>query len=217
MRLNIIAGQIERITNIVRSMLDSTRRPLPQLDLVDINSLLAQILDATQPTLMARNVELHTEMSEALPSIDADADQLQQVFINLINNSLDAMPLGGKLSVTTAPGVDSVVIVLADSGEGIAKDELDLIFDPMFSTKPGRGTGLGLTIVKQIISEHGGEVEVESEPSQETVFRITLPLHVTKVRVARENAGASTSAAVPNLEVIEVAELAIKGPALVDE
>jgi len=217
MRLDIIAGQIERITNIVRSMLDSTRRPLPQLDLVDINSLLAQILDATQPTLMARNVELHTEMSEALPSIDADADQLQQVFINLINNSLDAMPLGGKLSVTTAPGVDSVVIVLADSGEGIAKDELDLIFDPMFSTKPGRGTGLGLTIVKQIISEHGGEVEVESEPDRETVFRITLPLHMAKVRVARENGGASASAGGPNVEVIEVAELAVKGPSLVDE
>jgi signal transduction histidine kinase len=217
MRLNIIAGQIERITNIVRSMLDSTRRPLPQLDLVDINSLLAQILDATQPTLMARNVELHTEMSEALPSIDADADQLQQVFINLINNSLDAMPLGGKLSVTTAPGADSVVIVLADSGEGIAKDELDLIFDPLFSTKPGRGTGLGLTIVKQIISEHGGEVEVESEPDRETVFRITLPLHVPKARVVRDNARASTSAGGPNVEVIEVAELAIKAPALVDE
>ncbi len=216
-RLNIIAGQIERITNIVRSMLDSTRRPLPQLDSVDINSLLAQILDATQPTLMARNVELHTEMSEALPSIDADADQLQQVFINLINNSLDAMPLGGQLSVTTAPGVDSVVIVLADSGEGIAKDELDLIFDPLFSTKPGRGTGLGLTIVKQIISEHGGEVEVESEPGRQTVFRITLPLHMAKVRVARENAGASTSPGGPNVEVIEHAELAIKGPALVDE
>jgi two-component system, NtrC family, sensor kinase len=217
MRLNIIAGQIERITNIVRSMLDSTRRPLPQLDPVDINSLLAQILDATQPTLVARNVELHTEMSEALPSIDADADQLQQVFINLINNSLDAMPLGGKLSVTTAAGVDSVVIVLADSGEGIAEDELDLIFDPLFSTKPGRGTGLGLTIVKQIISEHGGEVEVESEPGRQTVFRITLPLHVAKVRVARENARASTSAGGPNVEVIEDAELAIKGAALVDE
>lgn len=217
MRLNIIAGQIERITNIVRSMLDSTRRPLPQLDPVDINSLLAQILDATQPTLVARNVELHTEMSEALPWIDADADQLQQVFINLINNSLDAMPLGGKLSVTTAPGVDSVVIVLADSGEGIAKDELDLIFDPLFSTKPGRGTGLGLTIVKQIISEHGGEVEVESEPGRQTVFRITLPLHVAKVRIAGENARASTSAGGPNAEVIEDAELAIKVPALVDE
>ncbi len=216
MRLNIISGQIERITNIVRSMLDSTRRPLPQLDPVDINSLLAQILDATQPTLMARNVELHSEMSEALPSIDADADQLQQVFINLINNSLDAMPLGGQLSVTTAPGVDSVVIVLADSGEGIAKDELDLIFDPLFSTKPGRGTGLGLTIVKQIISEHGGEVEVESEPGRQTVFRITLPLHMAKVRVASENAEASTSAGGPNVEVIEHAELAIKGPSLVD-
>jgi signal transduction histidine kinase len=217
MRLNIIAGQIERITNIVRSMLDSTRRPVPQLEPVDINSLLAQILDATQPTLASRNVELHAEMSEALPPIEADADQLQQVFINLINNSLDAMPLGGKLSVSTAPGVDSVVIVLADSGEGIAKDELDLIFDPMFSTKQGRGTGLGLTIVKQIISEHGGEVEVESEPGRQTVFRITLPLQASRVRVATESTGASTAAREQNVEAIEDAALAIKGSALVNE
>jgi signal transduction histidine kinase len=185
-RLNIIAGQIERITNIVRSMLDSTRRPLPQLESVDINSLLAHILDATQPTLFARNVELHTEMNEKLPAIEADSDQLQQVFINLINNSLDAMPLGGQLSVSTAPGEDSVIISLADSGEGIAEDEIDLIFDPLFSTKQGRGTGLGLTIVNQIISEHNGTVEVESVPGKKTVFRITLPVHAIKVDVSAE-------------------------------
>jgi hypothetical protein len=71
--------------------------------------------------------------------------------------------------------------------------------------------------VKQIISEHGGEVEVESEPDRETMFRITLPVHLAKVRVARENGGASTSAGGPNVEVIEVAELAVKGPLLVDE
>jgi len=176
-RLDIIAGQIERITSIVRSMLDSTRRPVPQLEPVNVNSLLAQILDASQPTLAARNVELHSEMSEALPSIEADPDQLQQVFINLINNSLDAMPLGGSLSVSTALDGERVLIVLADSGEGIARDQIDLIFDPMFSTKHGRGTGLGLTIVKQIISEHGGEVEVESEPGHQTAFRISLPVH----------------------------------------
>ncbi|HSB11349.1 MAG TPA: ATP-binding protein [Blastocatellia bacterium] len=176
-RLDIIAGQIERITSIVRSMLDSTRRPVPQLEAVNVNSLLAQILDASQPTLAARNVELHSEMSEALPSIEADPDQLQQVFINLINNSLDAMPTGGRLTVSTALAGDSVEIVLADSGEGIARDQIDLIFDPMFSTKHGRGTGLGLTIVKQIISEHGGEVEVESEPGRQTAFRIRLPVH----------------------------------------
>ena len=201
MRLDIIAGQIERITNIVRSMLDSTRRPVPQLELVDVNSLLAQILDATQPTLVARNVSLETNLSESLPSIEADPDQLQQVFINLINNSLDAMPKGGLLNVSTALGHEWVSITLADSGEGIARDQIDLIFDPMFSTKHGRGTGLGLTIVQQIISEHNGEVEVESEPGQ-TTFRIKLPL---------------ISARTPMSENNEAVELASTSPALIEK
>jgi signal transduction histidine kinase len=211
MRLNIIAGQIERITNIVRSMLDSTRRPLPHIEKVDINSLLVHILDATQPTLYARNVQLHTAMSEGLPSVDADPDQLQQVFINLINNSLDAMPLGGELSVSTERGDNAVVIVLADTGEGIAKDELDLIFDPMFSTKHGRGTGLGLTIVKQIISEHEGTVVVESEPGK-TVFRITLPLQSSGVPVSETVLPIEE----PAVDLVD-AELAVGGPVLVEE
>ena len=215
-RLDVIAGQIERITNIVRSMLDSTRRPLPQLATVDVNSLLAQILDAAQPTLASRNVEVHTEMSDALPTIQADPDQLQQVFINLINNSLDAMPLGGTLSVSTAPDGDSVSIVLADSGEGIAKDELDLIFDPLFSTKQGRGTGLGLTIVKQIITEHGGNVEVESEPGHQTLFRITLPLSAAGVR-ENQDSGTSSSGSEPNANAIGSPELAAKDSELVTE
>jgi len=202
MRLDIIAGQIERITNIVRSMLDSTRRPVPQLELVDVNSLLAQILDATQPTLVARNVSLETNLSESLPSIEADPDQLQQVFINLINNSLDAMPKGGLLNVSTALGHEWVSITFADSGEGIARDQIDLIFDPMFSTKHGRGTGLGLTIVQQIISEHNGEVEVESEPGQ-TAFRIKLPL--------------SSARHIPESEATDTVELAATSPALIEK
>src|SRR6185503_13537820 len=120
-RLDIIAGQIERITHIVHSMLNSTRRPRPQFESIGINSLLVRILDAAQPTLVARNDEL--------PSIEADPDQLQQVFINLINNSLDAMPAGGKLNVSTARDKNSVLIELSDSGEGIAEDQIDLIFD----------------------------------------------------------------------------------------
>lgn len=202
MRLDIIAGQIERITNIVRSMLDSTRRPVPQLELVDVNSLLAQILDATQPTLVARNVSLETNLFESLPSIQADPDQLQQVFINLINNSLDAMPKGGLLNVSTALDREWVSITLADSGEGIAPNQIDLIFDPMFSTKHGRGTGLGLTIVQQIISEHNGEVEVESEPGQ-TAFRIRLPL--------------SSARHTPTSEASDLVELAATSPALIEK
>lgn len=214
-RLDIIAGQIDRITNIVRSMLDSTRRPVPRLESVDINSLLAQILDATQPTLVARNVELQTGIAEDLPSIEADPDQLQQVFINLINNSLDAMPLGGKLTVSTTLDTDSVLIVLADSGEGIAEDQIDLIFDPMFSTKRGRGTGLGLTIVKQIISEHNGEVEVESDPGRQTTFRIRLPLGAAAVGLTKGGTEASYAAGSSSVDSLE--EDPVKGAALVDK
>lgn len=213
-RLDVIAGQIDRITEIVRSMLDSTRRPVPRLEAVDINSLLLQILDATQPTLMARNVELQTEMADSLPLIDADADQLQQVFINLINNSLDAMPLGGELRVSTARDRDSVVIELTDSGEGISSEQIDLIFDPLFSTKRGRGTGLGLTIVKQIVSEHNGEVEVASEPGKHTTFLIRLPCKATEsgAAVAGNGASASKPLRTATAELLEVSE-----PVLVDE
>jgi signal transduction histidine kinase len=185
-RLDIIAGQIERITHIVHSMLDSTRRPRPQFEPVDINSLLVRIFDATQPTLAARNVELQTEMGDDLLAIEADSDQLQQVFINLINNSLDAMPDGGKLKVSTARDRNSVLIELTDSGEGIREDQIDLIFDPLFSTKQGRGTGLGLTVVKQIVSEHKGQVEAESEPGLRTTFRIRLPLRTVVATEATE-------------------------------
>ncbi|HSF25829.1 MAG TPA: ATP-binding protein [Blastocatellia bacterium] len=185
-RLNLIAGQIERITQIVRSMLDSTRRPRLHLVPVGLNDLLSQILDAAQPTLIARNVELQTQMREGLPSIQADSDQLQQVFINLINNSLDAMPEGGRLSVATNRTNGAVVVELSDNGQGIAEEQIDLIFDPMFSTKQGRGTGLGLTIVKQIVSEHDGDVSVESKPGKETTFRISLPICAAKENAASD-------------------------------
>jgi signal transduction histidine kinase len=175
-RLDVIAGQIERITSIVRSMLDSTRKPKPQFEQVDINGLLARILDATQPTLAARGVELSMNMAEGLATIEADPDQLQQVFINLINNSIDAMPGGGVLTISTLGAEGGVEIRLADSGEGIRRDDIDLIFDPLFTTKRGLGTGLGLTIVKQIIADHGGAIEVESEPGSGATFRITLPI-----------------------------------------
>jgi len=193
-RLDVIAGQIERITSIVRSMLDSTRKPKPQLEHVDINTLLARILDATQPTLAARGVELTANMSEGLPLIEADPDQLQQVFINLINNSLDAMPGGGVLTISTRQRAEGLEIALSDSGEGIKRDDIDLIFDPLFTTKRGLGTGLGLTIVKQIVADHGGTVEVESESGRGATFRITLPIpiHSAQFRSPAREAEPST-------------------------
>jgi signal transduction histidine kinase len=158
-------------------MLDSTRPPGLRLERVDLNAFLASISEAAQPALAAHSIDLRTELAAGLPSIEVDPDQLQQVFINLINNSLDAMPAGGRLSVSTRLKNEWVIIELADTGEGIAMEQLDLIFDPLFTTKPGRGTGLGLTVVKQIISGHGGTIEVESRPERGTVFCIKLPFN----------------------------------------
>jgi two-component system, NtrC family, sensor kinase len=186
-RLNVVASQIKRITQIVRSMLDSTRRPGLQLEPTDINSLLNNIFEAAQPALAAHNVELRTDLAVGLPPIDIDPDQLQQVFFNLINNSLDAMPEGGVLSVSSRPEETAIVIDIADTGEGIEAEQLDMIFEPLFTTKENRGTGLGMTVVQQVISEHGGTIAVESVPGKGTVFHIRLPL--ADSTIVEEHAG----------------------------
>jgi signal transduction histidine kinase len=176
-RLDIIASQIARIERIVRNMLDATRRPRPALQPTDLNALLQRIFDVTAPTLAARQVELSTSFDESLPPVLGDGEQLQQVFINLINNSLDAMPQGGQLTFTTQAVDGRVEVSCRDSGEGISQEVKERIFDPLFTTKlGGRGAGLGLTIVHQIVREHGGTVTVESAPGEGAEFRLSLLL-----------------------------------------
>ena len=198
-RLETISAQIERIERIVREMMDRTRPVSPRLAPVDLNALLGRIFDATAPALDARRVQLETNLAEALPQISGDADRLQQVFINLINNALDAMPDGGTLSVSTAVspsqagdaerakgghGSESAAFVFvefADTGCGMTEELRAHIFDPFYTTKgKGRGTGLGLVVVRQVTREHGGEIEVWSERGKGTRFRLKLPLAVTE-------------------------------------
>jgi signal transduction histidine kinase len=196
-RLETIGAQIERIERIVRGMLDRTRSAAPALAPLDLNALLLRIFDATAPALDARGVKLETDLAADLPRVAGDADRLQQVFINLINNALDAMPDGGDLRVRTrhvraggAPDgnghADSnagliesrhVLIEFADTGCGMPPEMCARIFDAFYTTKePGRGTGLGLFVVRQVIREHGGQVEVESQEGVGSRFKIKLPV-----------------------------------------
>ena len=175
-RLDVITAQIERITRIVRGMLDTTRRPKPIMAQINLNALLQRTFEAAAPTLANNNVTLVTDFAIDLPEIAGDAEQLQQVFINLLNNSLDAMPDGGELAIRTTANDGAVVIECSDTGQGISPDVQVHLFEPLFTTKsPGRGTGLGLAIAKQIITEHGGQIEVCSSPGTGTTMIIALP------------------------------------------
>ena len=191
-RLETISAQIERIERIVREMLHRTRPELPSLVPVDLNALLMRIFDATAPAMDTRRVQLQTELAEELPQVAGDADRLQQVFINLINNALDAMPEGGSLTVRTGAAFSDemsvraesdsvrppyVFIEFADTGCGMTEELRARIFDPFYTTKGmGRGTGLGLVVVRQVTREHGGDIEVESERGKGTRFRLKLPV-----------------------------------------
>ncbi|MGB9180257.1 MAG: ATP-binding protein [Pyrinomonadaceae bacterium] len=195
-KLETISAQIERIERIVRSMLDRTRPIAPELSPLDLNALMLRTFDATAPALDARGVRLETEMAEHLPLVAGDADHLQQVFINLINNALDAMPEGGLMRVrtgvvvdegsteeseqpTVAPGNacdEQVFVEFADTGVGVAEELHARIFDPFYTTKGmGQGTGLGLVVVRNIVRDHGGEIEVKSEPGHGARFLIKFP------------------------------------------
>jgi two-component system NtrC family sensor kinase len=109
----------------------------------------------------------------------ADPMHLQQIFLNLVLNAVDAMPNGGTIGVRTffEEGPGNIQIEISDTGKGISKENLDKIFQPFFTTK-AKGTGLGLAISKQLIEQHGGVITVDGNPAGGTIFRIRLPLHI---------------------------------------
>ena len=175
-RLEIISEQIERIERIVRGMLDRTKLTTGARNRLDLNEVLRRTFEATAPLLDEKKVKLTENFGANLPPINGDGDHLQQVFINLINNALDAMPMGGKLTVETRREGNFVAIDFVDDGTGMSADVQAKIFDTLYTTKGNHGTGLGLVVVKQIIQEHDGTIEVESESERGTKFHLRFPI-----------------------------------------
>jgi signal transduction histidine kinase len=177
-RIKTISAQIERIERIVRRMLDKTRFET-ELSPLDLNLVLRKLCDAMAPAFDKRDIQLVEKLAGSLPLMAGSSDRLQQLFLNLINNSLDAMPEGGEISISTALSKTAkpqrIVVDFTDTGLGMTPDVMSHIFDPLYTTKDrGQGTGLGLVIVSQIVSEHGGTIEVQSELGKGTSFRLTF-------------------------------------------
>jgi two-component system NtrC family sensor kinase len=174
-RLEIVQEQIAKVTSIVRTMLDNARRPVPK-ERTDVGELLRRVSDVARPKLDAQGVRLDLRVAQA-PPVMADEVQLELALLNLVTNSLDAMPAGGVTTVTVAPtSAGSVRVQVADTGTGIAPDLLPRIFEPWVTTKTAdRGTGLGLSITREVVSSHGGTITVKSDVGVGSEFTIELP------------------------------------------
>jgi PAS domain S-box-containing protein len=176
--LQTIVSQVERITRVMNQLLAFARRRPIEHRALNLCQTIEDNLEIFQERFAHNGITVETSFAEACPLVHADADQMSQVLINLVMNAIHAMPEGGTLRLALAPDRDMVKLTVADSGHGMPREVIAKIFDPFFTTKDfGKGTGLGLTVVKGIIEEHGGTIHVESESGKGTVFTICLPMH----------------------------------------
>jgi signal transduction histidine kinase len=167
--------EVHRIQQVLEEYLQFARLPKPQLQPVELNDLLGQKLDFMNGTFERARVKRQTHFDPAVKNINADAGQLWQATLNLIRNSLDAMPDGGELTVGTWRESGQVRLRVTDIGKGMNEEQLKKVFAPFYTTKPG-GTGLGLALVQQITTEHGGHLECESVQGKGSTFTIFLPV-----------------------------------------
>ena len=176
--LERIEKETKRCHAIVQSLLDFSRQRVPNVEPVDVNRLLDATLKFFEKQSDFQNLEVVRRYDGGLPPIEADPLQLEQVFMNIILNAVDAMQGKGRLTLETAStgAGGPVEIRICDTGCGIPPENLERIFDPFFTTKEvGRGTGLGLSVSYGIIQTHGGDISVSSAPGAGSRFIITLP------------------------------------------
>lgn len=186
--LATIITQVERITKVMNQLLAFARRRTPERRSVDVGAIVEDSLEMFQERIAQCRITVDKAIDASLPPVRADHDQLMQVLINLVMNSLHAMPGGGQLRLRLAREKSSLRLEVADTGHGMPEEVRAKVFDPFFTTKEfGKGTGLGLTVVKGIIEEHGGTITLESVVDKGTTFTIQLPLD------GAETAGTSSS------------------------
>lgn len=162
---------------IVRKLLMFSRQIPPQKCRVDVNHIIDEVLSFLDSQCASNGITVNFQPSAGLPEINADPSQLKQVFVNLIVNAVQAMPGGGKLSISTQRDSEMVRIIVDDTGPGMNKDILRNVFTPFFTTKPvGLGTGLGLPVAHGIITSHQGIIKIESQPGKGTTCTVELPL-----------------------------------------
>jgi len=172
-----IEEHVERARKITHNMLGFARQMEPRLDDVDVNRTLDQVIDFLENHARTNNIEIQTDFQDTIPVIASDQSKLQQVFLNLITNAIDAIEKNGLIEITSRCNGDFITVTVQDDGPGIPKEQQNHIFDPFFTTKmPGKGTGLGLSVSHSIIEKMGGDISFTSKEKEGTTFTVKLPV-----------------------------------------
>ncbi len=176
---NELMDQAERSSEIVKNLLEFSRTDQDHFENISIKEMVEKTERLLKNELNIKRVKFNTQIQENLPNVRIDQSRLQQALVNLLLNSIQAMPKGGELILTIehAPGSSDIRIDVRDTGIGIPKEQLSSIFDPFFTTKEeGKGTGLGLSVTYNIIQRHNGRISVESKLGEGACFSIFLPV-----------------------------------------
>jgi two-component system, NtrC family, sensor kinase len=178
--IKTIADSVNRCRTITHRLLGFARRMDVQHEEIDLNDTIREVIEFLDKEILYRSIKLQTHFKDDLPRIVSDKGQLQQVFLNIINNAIDAIPDEGLIIVSTElKDQDRVRVSVTDNGQGIPKDTIENIFEPFYTTKgKGKGTGLGLSISYGIIQRLGGNISVESKVGEGSTFYVELPIRV---------------------------------------
>lgn len=175
-----IERHLERCRSITHRLLRFGRRMEPTQDLIDVNEVLKETVTFLETEARHREITIDMNLDESIPRVTTDQAQLQQVFLNVVDNAIDAIGKQGSISITTQHSdgnAGNIYIEISDTGPGMPKDTLNRIFDPFFTTKSAKeGTGLGLSISYSIVEKLGGTITVDSEVGRGSTFRISLPV-----------------------------------------
>ena len=178
--LDLVVREARRARDVVRRLLDFARQSETAHASASLNKVVEDVITLSRHLIHTNGVELNLDLQEDLPWVLMDENQMKQVLINLVHNALQAMPEGGQMHITTEVmqkvGRDGLMVSVQDDGVGISSEDQPRIFEPFFTTRADQGgTGLGLSVTYGIVSEHGGEIEVSSEPGKGSIFKVWLP------------------------------------------
>jgi two-component system NtrC family sensor kinase len=174
-----IEDHVERARKVVHNMLGYARKMEPRSEDVDVNATIKQTISLLDNYSRINNIEIRTQLAQDLPIIASDQAQLQQVFLNLISNAIDAIGKDGLIEIKSRKMGSQIHIRITDNGPGIPEDKQKKIFDPFFTTKEtGKGTGLGLWVSYNIIEKMGGGITFRSQAGKGTTFTVQIPIVV---------------------------------------